>query len=180
MSESTAAEAYQQQYRLAWREHWLYCKLFKWYRGECLKVKPAGTLLRPPAFEPALREILARARNEWTERTGLPRLDACNPETWWTAAIAARMEGQPVPNIRELTARDLAGIILPWALAKTSVTDQVETRWSKADSPEAWAGVYGVSVRTFTRWVRNGKIQAKAIDSKNIMVDVRDLPTRNR
>jgi len=54
--------------------------------------------------------------------------------------------------------------------------------WSRADSPGEWAKLFGVTVRTFTRWINADppKIRAKIIDSKNIMVDLRDMPTRNR
>ncbi len=55
-----------------------------------------------------------------------------------------------------------------------------ETRWSKVDSPKAWAGHFGVSARTFTRWIKAGKIRVKVIDPKNIMVDLRDMPTLKR
>ena len=125
MSKSRATEAYrQQEYILAWKEHWLYRKLFKWYGDAYLKAKSPGILRHPPAFEPALREVVARARKEWTERTRLPALDPCDPETWWTAAVAATMHGQPVPNVRELSARGLIEIILPWALAQTAAIEQ--------------------------------------------------------
>lgn len=63
-----------------------------------------------------------------------------------------------------------------------AIEQDTETRWSKADRPSAWAGLYGVDVRTFSRWINADppKIRVKVIDSKNIMVDLRDMPTRNR
>lgn len=125
MTKSTAAEATrQQQFKLAWAEHWIYRKLFKWYAGAYLKAKSPRPPWNPPAFEPAMRKIIARANAEWTELTGLPAMDACDPTTWWTAAIAAGREGQPVPNVRVLSSRALVEIILPWALALPAATEQ--------------------------------------------------------
>lgn len=56
------------------------------------------------------------------------------------------------------------------------------TQWSRVDSPANWAKLYGVTARTFVKWInaKPPKIRAKVIDSKNIMVDLRDMPTRNR
>lgn len=50
--------------------------------------------------------------------------------------------------------------------------------WSKPDSPAEWAKVYDVTPRTFSRWVDNGKIRAKKIDEKNVMVHLDDVPRR--
>ena len=108
----------EQEYKLAWKKHWICRKLFDWYGDACLKAKVPHPLRKPPSFEPAMRKIVARADKEWTQLTDLPRLDACDPDTWWTAAIAAAMQGQPVPNVRLLSARALTEIILPWALAR--------------------------------------------------------------
>lgn len=124
MPKSTTADANRrQQYELAWQGHWLYRELFDWYGGAYLKAKSPRPPWKPPAFEPAMREIVARADREWTKLTGLPPLDACNPNTWWTAAIAAGMQGQPVPNVRVLSARTLAEIIAPWATARMAAAD---------------------------------------------------------
>lgn len=59
---------------------------------------------------------------------------------------------------------------------------EAPTKWSRASSPSQWAKLYGVTARTFMRWISADppKIRAKVIDSKNIMVDLRDMPTRNR
>ena len=123
MTNLTPTEFYRQQaYRLAYAEHWLYCKLFSWYRGECLAVCPAGTMKKPPALDPAMKDIVARARREWVEQTGLPAFNPHDPETWQTAAIAAVMDGRPGVDVYTQTPKGLAKIITPWAVAKMAKT----------------------------------------------------------
>ena len=153
MSKSTTAEANRrQQYDLAWQAHWLYRELFPWYGDAYLEAKSPRPPWHPPAFEPNMREIVARADKEWTELTGLPPLDACNPDTWWKAAIAAGMQGQPVPNVRTLSVRALGEIILNWAMARMAAADlpvllagqdgeSVAGQGESADNAQAGSGV---------------------------------------
>ena len=51
---------------------------------------------------------------------------------------------------------------------------------SKTISPAEGGRLFGVSSRTFVRWVNNGKIQAKRLSSKAYQVAVDDLPTPKR
>jgi hypothetical protein len=184
MTKPTALEAaYQEQKRWSREKHAIYLKLFSWYGPAVSQACPDVAV--PPWCEKseAMRQVRLRAHEEWEAVTGLRQLDSSDSGRWYAAAIVARKEqGLPVENVRSLTPKQLAEIILPWAQARAAAITEPETRWSKADNPEAWAGLYGVSVRTFTRWIKADppRLRTKVIDSKNIMVDLRDMPTRNR
>lgn len=155
MAEST----HRQQYALAWRGHWLYRELFDWYGDAYLRAKSPRPPWEPPAFEPAMRGIVARADREWAELTGLPALDACDPNTWWAAAISAGRQGQPVANVRRLSVRALAEIILPWAMAKKAEAGAMAKKAEAGDDTEFLkvrtsdvANYFDVTAKTIREW----------------------------
>ncbi len=64
------------------------------------------------------------------------------------------------------------------AINITAGSQSPDGPWSKPDRPSEWAKVFGVDARTFSRWVKAGKIPAKVIDEKNVMVRLDAIPQR--
>jgi len=62
----------------------------------------------------------------------------------------------------------------------TSPAPPPEGGWTPADGPAQWAKLFGVTVYTFKRWCKVGKIQHRKLSSKSYQVAVMEIPAKDQ
>jgi len=128
-------------------------------------------MLGTMSSNPKVGELHRRQNAEWEQITGIGPLGS--PSDWRAAGHAA---GAPAGAIARCDVEVLARFITPWAIAKRSASDTATDQYSRIMAKADVAKLLGISKRTLTRRIADGKLRYLDNEKRTIRIHLGDLP----